>query len=280
MQGKTIVITGGTSGIGLVAASELAAMGARIVLLARDRSRAEGTLSVLRSRNPNARHSVHYADLSLVEAVKSVAAEIAAAEPVIDVLINNAGAIFHRRQVTAEGLERTFATNHMSYFVLTAGLRDSLLAAPAARIVNTSSSAHRRGPMDFADLQSERGYRAFGAYGRSKLANILFTRELARRLEGTRAVTYSLHPGFVATRFGNHSGSWFGWTIRLAKLFAISEEKGARTIVHLASARDVGGASGDFFSRNRPEETTSHGKNMADAARLWEASEQLAAIRW
>jgi NAD(P)-dependent dehydrogenase (short-subunit alcohol dehydrogenase family) len=179
MKGKTVVITGGTSGIGEVAALELAQMGARIVLVAREKPRADATLARLRGRAPGLAHTVHYADLTRLAEMKRVAAQIADAEPRIDVLINNAGAMFAARQVTQDGLERTFALNHMGYFVITEGLRERIAAAPGARIVNTASGAHRGATLDFDDLQSERSFSARNAYGRSKLCNILFTRERA-----------------------------------------------------------------------------------------------------
>jgi len=214
MHGKVVVMTGGTSGIGEVAAERLAGLGARLVLVARDRARGEATLARLRARGPGVAHVAHYADLSLIADTKRVAAEIAAAEPRIDVLINNAGAMFGHRRVTADGLELTFATNHMSYFLLTHGLRERLLASPPARVVNTSSAAHRRADLDFDDLQSARGYRGFMAYSRSKLCNILYTRELARRSAGTGVTANCLHPGFVATRFGDASGGFFSYVVR------------------------------------------------------------------
>jgi NAD(P)-dependent dehydrogenase (short-subunit alcohol dehydrogenase family) len=180
IQGKVVVITGATSGIGQIAAERLARLGARLVMVARDRARGEAMLARLDALAPRAAHVVRYADLSLLAETRRVAEEIAGAEPRIDVLINNAGAIFSRRTVTPEGFERTFALNHMSYFVLTSVLRERLLASAPARIVNTASNAHRRGHLDFDDLQSERHYQPFAVYGTSKLCNILFARELAR----------------------------------------------------------------------------------------------------
>ena len=185
MKGKTVVITGGTSGIGEVAAEALAQMGARIILVARSRSRADATLTRLRESGPNVTHSVYFADLARLAEMKRVAAEIAMREPPIDVLINNAGALFGTRRLTDDGLEYTFALNHMSYFVVTEGLRERLLASGAARIISTASAAHLGATLDFDDLQSAKSFRAMRAYGRSKLCNILFTRELARRLHGT-----------------------------------------------------------------------------------------------
>jgi len=246
MHGKVVVITGATSGIGQIAAERLAGMGARVVLVARDRVRAEAALSRLRERGPDLAHRGHYADLSSMAETTRVGAEIAAAEPRVDVLINNAGAMFNDRRVTPEGLERTFALNHMSYFLLTQALRDRLVAAAPARVINTASVAHRRGgALDFDDLQSTRGYRGLTVYGRTKLCNILYTRELARRLAGSGVTANSLHPGFVATRFGDESGGFFAYVVRAAKLVsAISVEKGAETLVYLASSPEIATISG------------------------------------
>jgi retinol dehydrogenase 12 len=279
MHGKVVVMTGGTSGIGEVAAERLAGLGARLVLVARDRARGEATLARLRAQGPGVGHVAHYADLSLIADTTRVAALIAAAEPRIDVLINNAGAMFGHRRVTADGLELTFATNHMSYFLLTHGLRERLLASAPARVVNTSSAAHRRADLDFDDLQSARGYRGFMAYSRSKLCNILYTRELARRLDGTGVTANSLHPGFVATRFGDESGGWISYGVRLAKkIAAISPEKGADTIVFLASAPEAAGASGAYFYKRRPATPSREAQDDAAARRLWAETEKLAGV--
>jgi len=193
------------------------------------------------------------------------------------VLINNAGALFNRRQVTAEGLEMTFALNHMAYFVLTETLLPALLASAPARIVNTASAAHLRARMDFGDLQSARGFFGFQTYARSKLANILFTRELARRLGGTRVTANCAHPGFVASRFGAESGGVVQALMPLARLFALSEDKGADPLVHLAASPDVAGASGLYFAGRRPARTSAAALNDDDAARLWIESERIAA---
>src|SRR3979490_1624681 len=176
MQGKVVVITGGTSGIGEIAAQRIAGMGARIVLVARDKVRGEAALARLRSGGTSLSHSIHYGDLSRIAEMKRLAEEIAAAEPRIDVLINNAGAMFSSRQTTDDNLERTFAVNHMAYFVLTQGLRERLLSSSPARIVATASDAHKGHALNFEDLQSTKDYSAVSVYGRSKLCNILFTR--------------------------------------------------------------------------------------------------------
>jgi NAD(P)-dependent dehydrogenase (short-subunit alcohol dehydrogenase family) len=276
MQGKVVVVTGGTSGIGEVAAQKLASMGARIVLVARDRNRGEATLKRLRSSGTGVAHAVHYGDLSRISEMKRLAAAISAAESRIDVLINNAGAMFGSRQVTEDKLELTFATNHMAYFVLTLGLRERLLASAPARVVNTASDAHRGCKLNFDDLQSTTGYSGFRVYGRSKLCNILFTRELARRWGGTGVTANCLHPGFVATRFGDGSGGVLSVGTRVAKIFAISPEKGAQTIVYLASSPDVAGVSGQYFHQCRPATPTAEARDDAAAQRLWVESAKLA----
>lgn len=280
MRGKVVVITGGTSGIGEVTAEALAAMGARIVLIARDPARAEATLERLRAKGPDAAHRVHRADLSLMAETRRVAAEIAAAEPRLDVLINNAGAMFGTRRVTPEGLELTFATNHMSYFLLTHGLRERLLAGAPARVINTASSAHQRATLDFDDLQSSRDYRGFMVYSRSKLCNILYTRELARRTAGTGITANSLHPGFVATRFADASGGPFSWVVRASKkVFAISVDKGAETLIYLASSPEVATISGGYFYQCRLATPTRAAQDDAAARRLWEETAKLAGLR-
>src|ERR1700688_1495914 len=251
MQGKVVVITGGTSGIGEVAAQRLANMGARVVLVARDKIRGEASMTRLRS-DARIAHSIYYGDLSRISEMKRLATEIAAAEPRIDVLINNAGAMFGSRQITEDNLELTFALNHMAYFVLTLGLRERLFTSSPSRVVNTASDAHRGCKLNFDDLQSTGGYSGYKVYGRSKLCNILFTRELSRRWSGKGVTANCLHPGFVATPFGDGSGGFLSRAVRLAKIFAISPQKGAETIVYLASSPDVAGVTGEYFHQCRP----------------------------
>ena len=279
MHGKVVVITGATSGIGQVAAERLAGMGARVVLVARDRARGAASLSRLLQRGPGLAHRAHYADLSSVADTKRVAAEIAGAEPRVDVLINNAGALFNTRRVTADGLELTFATNHVAYAVLTHGLRACLVAGAPSRVINTASDAHRGATLAFDDLQSARGYSGFKVYGRSKLCNILYTRELARRWAGTGVTANSLHPGFVATRFGDQSGGLFSYVVRVAKLVAaISPEKGAETLVYLASSPEVAAISGGYFYKCKLKQPTREAQDDVAARRLWSETERLAGI--
>ena len=277
MQGKIVAATGATSGIGEKAVEALARQGARIVFIARDRARADATLARLDAVAAGLGHKAYIADLSSMREAKAVGAEIAAVEPRIDVLINNAGAIFSDRRVTAEGLERTFALNHMSYFIVTAQLLGALKAAPQGRVVSTASQAHRGARLDFDDLQGVQGYSGWGAYQRSKLVNILFTRELARRLAGTRVTANCLHPGLVASRFANEAGGWTAPAFSLLKHFALSPERGADTIVYLASSPDVAGVSGDYFAKRKIAACSGAARDMDAARRLWEISEGLMA---
>jgi NAD(P)-dependent dehydrogenase (short-subunit alcohol dehydrogenase family) len=254
-------------------------MGARIVLVARDKSRADATLARLRDITPDIAHSVYFADLLRLAEMKRVAAEIADREPRIDVLINNAGALFAKRRLTEDGLERTFALNHMAYFVITAGLRERLLASGLARIINTASAAHQDATLDFDDLQSAKSFGARKAYGQSKLCNILFTRELARRLQGTGVTANCLHPGFVATRFGDRSGGLISRLVWLAKFFAVSPAEGAETIIYLASSPDVAKATGQYFYKSVPIRPSSWAQDDRSALLLWQHSAALAGIK-
>jgi len=276
MDGKTVIVTGATSGIGEVAAIRLAERGARIVFTARDKGRADDTMAALKKANPSGDHAMHMADLSRLSEMKRVAADLAR-EPQIDVLVNNAGALFNKRTETADGLEMTFALNHMAYFVITNMLLGKLKAR--ARIVTVASNAHRGARLDFDDLQSRRGYAGFPVYSRSKLCNILFNRELARRLAGSGVTANALHPGFVATRFGNDSGGIVRAVLKVAKpIGAISPEEGAQTIIYLASSPDVAAVSGEYFYECKPATPTAEARNDEDAKRLWDISQQIAGL--
>ena len=279
IHGKVVVITGATSGIGQIAATRLAALGARIVVVARDRGRAEATLAGLREVGPNVAHRAHIADLSILAEMKQAGREIAAAEPRVDVLINNAGNIFPTLQVTPDGLECTFATNHMAYFVLTHELRERLVASAPARVVNTASAAHIGHSLDFDDLQLSKRYGIMTAYGRSKLANILFTRELARRLAGTGVTANCLHPGLVATGLGQRTGGFFALAVRFVMLFAGSPEPGAQTVVHLASSPEVASVTGAYFISSRQAEAKPAARDDLAARRLWDESERIAGFK-
>ena len=275
MVGKTVVITGATSGIGEVAADRLAGKGDRIVFIARDRARGEESLKHLRAIS-DGDHRVHYADLSRLSEMKRVASEIAQSEPRIDILMNNAGSLFNSRKLTEDELERTFALNHMAYFVLTNLLLPKMAAG--ARIVSTASDAHKGAKLDFSDLQSTHHYSGFAVYGRSKLCNILFTCELARRLDGTGITANCFHPGFVATRFGDQSGGALSLGIRAAKTFALTPEQGAQTMVYLASSPDVADVSGRYFVKCQSATPSREAQSDADARRLWDVSVELSGI--
>lgn len=277
---KTIVVTGATSGIGEVAALRLAGDGGRIVFVARDRIRADATMDKLKRANPSASHKMHLADLSSLAEMKRVAGDIRSSEPKIDVLINNAGAIFLARKTSVDGLEMTFATNHLAYFVITNLLLDRLKAAPSARVVSTASDAHKSGKLDFSDLQSEKNYGSFRVYGTTKLENILFTRELSRRLAGTHVTANCLHPGFVGTRFGQNNAANFvvKGLARAVMSFGLSPEEGAKTIVYLASSLDVEGQSGGYYHKCKLDKPASAAENDDDARRLWEASAKIAGV--
>ena len=274
MQGKTVVATGASSGIGEAAVLALAKSGARIVFVARDEKRAQSTLAKLEAAAPGLEHQRRLADLSSMAETRRAGLAIAASEPRIDVLINNAGAMFTERHVTPEGLDLTFTLNHMAYFVMTAALRDKLVASAPSRIVSTSSMA--QASLDFADLQGAKRYNGWQAYARSKLANILFTRELSRRLGGTGVTANCFHPGAVATRFGASAGGFTGFMLPIARRLFITPDKGADTLVYLASSPEVANVTGGYFVKRKVAEPSAAARDDDAARRLWEASEKLA----
>ncbi len=276
MRGKTIVITGATSGIGQAAAEGLARAGARVVFTARDPARARDLLGRLAAANPGVDHDWVEADLTTIAAMKAAGAALASRAQSIDVLINNAGALFDRREVTADGLEKTFAVNHMAYFVVTAALRPSL--APGARIVSTASVAHSFARLDFDDLQSERRYSAFGAYGLSKLCNILWTRELARRVEGSGVTATCFHPGGVNTNFAGDARGLIGAVMSLGKRFMLTPAQGADTLIYLASSPEVAGKTGGYWTKRRLIQPSAAARDPLAARRLWEVSAQLSGL--
>jgi NAD(P)-dependent dehydrogenase (short-subunit alcohol dehydrogenase family) len=277
MAGKTCVVTGATSGIGEVAARELAKLGARLVLVARSRDKAEATASTIRQEVPGAEVETLLGDLAARADVRRLAEEIKAVCPRIDVLINNAGAMFSPRRESVDGVEMTWALNHLGYFLLTNLLLDRLKASAPARVVSVASEAHRvaRRGIDFGDVEARKKYSTFGVYGQSKLANILFTRELARRLEGSGVTANCLHPGFVATNFTTGKGYIYWASRQLARLIAITPEDGAKTTIYLASSPEVEGVTGKYFVKCREARTTSAGRDDAAARKLWELSETM-----
>lgn len=279
MKGKTVVVTGATSGIGRVATERLAALGARLVLVGRNRAKGAAFLGNLRADHPGIDVQIHYADLSSLTEILRLAPALLAAAPRIDVLLNNAGAIFNRRETTEDGLERTFALNHMGYFLLTNLLLDRLAASAPSRIVSVASEAHRGVSLDFDDLQMQRGYGGWLAYRRSKLANILFTRALAKRIAGTGITANCLHPGFVATEFGDNNRGMFRAALNLAKRFmAIAPEQGGETSVFLASSPEMAGVSGEYFDKCKPRAPSAAALDDQAAERLWRESAGLAGL--
>jgi NAD(P)-dependent dehydrogenase (short-subunit alcohol dehydrogenase family) len=275
MQGKTCVITGATSGLGWSVAKSLAAMGARIVIVARDRSRGEAHLADLHDRFPDAEHSIHFADLLRLEDVKRVAADIAAAEPCIDVLINNAGGMFAWRKVNTDGFERTLALNYVAPFVLTLGLRERLLGAAPARVVNLAGALHHTAKLHLDNLRLEGNYSAFYAYAHAKLCCVLFTRELARRWSAKRVTVNCVHPGEVATRFGEKAGGLVPLVFAVIHLFGSSPERGAAHVAHLASALELTETTGCYFYKDKLARPSPEAENEHNARMLWEATAKM-----
>jgi retinol dehydrogenase-12 len=275
MSGKICLITGATSGIGEVTARRLAGMGAAVTIVGRSAERAASTAARIKAAT-GATVELLIADLTSQTEVRRLADAFLARHSRLDVLINNAGAVFSRRLESVDGIEMTWALNHMSYFLLTNLLLEALRAAAPSRIVNVASDAHSGARINFDDPQFQRGYGAWRAYNQSKLANILFTAELARRLEGTGVTANALHPGFVASNFGKNNGGLFGILIGLAqRVAAISPEAGAETAVFLASSPEVAGVSGQYFDKCRAIAPSAEAQDRTAAARLWEISEAL-----
>jgi retinol dehydrogenase-14 len=276
MKGKRCLVTGATQGIGRVAALELAKQGAHVAIVGRDAARTHETVEALRreSHNPNVEGLV--GDLSLMVEVRRVAREYASRSPRLDVLLNNAGALFSPRQVTPEGYEMTFALNHLAYYALTRDLLPLLGGGAPSRVVNVSSTVQSMGRLDFDDLMSEKGYSPMLAYRRSKLANVMFTFELARRLQGRNVTATCLHPGLVRTNFAQGKMSpLFKIIGRLLRPFTMTPEQGADTSVWLASSPEVEGVTGKYFVARRERKVNRQALDAATCARLWDVSEQL-----
>lgn len=279
VTGRTVVITGGSAGIGKETACALARAGARVVVTSRSLASAEGATAAVRSRSGNPEVYAVELDLADMSSVRGAAREVLARFDRIDVLVNNAGVKLSTRRITLDGLEATFATNHLGHFLLTQLLLGRLVDSAPSRIVTVSSRAHRmaRAALDFDDLQSELAYSAMRAYARSKLANILFTRELARRLDGTGVTANCLHPGSVATDLGR-GGDTRGIVaagLALGHPFMLSPWQGARTSIYLAASRRVADVTGGYFVHCRPRRPSEAARDSVAAARLWQASEEL-----
>ena len=275
MQGKVCLITGATAGIGLVTAQALAARGATVVAVGRSAAKSAATVAAIVQATGNPNVSYLLADLSVLSEVRKLAAQFTAAHNRLHVLVNNAGAVFIQPEKSADGIEMTWALNHMAYFLLTDLLLDTLKASAPARIISVSSNAHEAGQINFDDPSRTTGFRA---YAQSKLANILFTTELARRLAGTGVTANSLHPGVVATNFGTNNG-WLGRAVRpLFNLVSISAEQGADTMIYLATAPEVAEVSGVYFYKRKATTPAKAAQDSAAAQRLWALSERLAGM--
>ncbi|MFO0675597.1 MAG: SDR family oxidoreductase [Polyangiaceae bacterium] len=272
MIGKIVLVTGATFGIGKETARGLAAKGARVVLVGRDAKKAQAVAEELRATTGNAAVEFLLADLSSQAEVKRLAADVRAKFERLDVLVNNAGGIFTERGTTVDGFERTWALNHLAYFTLTVELLDLLRKTPGARVVNVSSAMHAYGKMAWDDLQGEAAYDPTRSYAQSKLANVLFTRALARRLEGTGVTANALHPGAVASGFGQDAKGLWKAMLAVVRPFFITPEKGARTSIWLASAKEVEGVSGGYFANSKPKKTSRTASDVAAQERLWALS--------
>jgi NAD(P)-dependent dehydrogenase (short-subunit alcohol dehydrogenase family) len=281
MTGKTCLVTGATDGIGRVAARVLAERGATVILVGRSADKTRRVVEEIKTQTGSASVDYLLADLSSLQQVRDLAAQFNAQYSRLDVLINNAGAMFMKRLTTADGLEMTFALNHLAYFLLTHLLLDTLKASAPARIINVSSGAHFGRTLNFDDLQYQRQrYSGFTAYGQSKLMNIYFTYELARRLEGTGISANTLHPGLVATQFAANNWGWFGRVIvrKLIDLASISAEKGALTTLHLATSPEVDGVSGQYFYQSRAVKSSAVSYDEAAQRRLWQISAEITGV--
>ena len=277
IAGKTCLITGATQGIGLAAAKALAQKGAQLVLVARDAGRGQAALEQVQAVATGKPPELLLADLSSMAEVRKLAAEFRARHDRLHVLLNNAGAIFTERELTADGFEKTFALDHLAYFLLTELLKELLVASAPARIVNVASDAHVGGRMQFDDLMFEQDYSGMRAYMQAKLANILFTRELARRLAGTGVTANALHPGGVASGFAKDTHGWFKWMWSVATPFLLTPEKGARTSIFLASDPSVAEVTGKYFVKRREKRPSARARDDEAAQRLWEISDRLVA---
>jgi NAD(P)-dependent dehydrogenase (short-subunit alcohol dehydrogenase family) len=279
MRGSTALVTGGTGGIGLATAAGLAGLGARVGIVGRSAARGAAAADGVRRRVPSAQVDVFEADLSAQVEVRRLAAEVRETYPRLGVLVNNVGGCWAHRHVTADGLELTFALNHLAPFLLTHLLRGLLVASAPARVVTVSSGAQSIGRVDLDDLQGERAYQGQRAYNQSKLANVLFTYELARRLEGTGVTATVLHPGVTRTGFGREdAGRVMRMLYPLVTPFMKSPEQGARTSVYLASSPEVAGVTGAYFANRRPKRSSRSSYDRDLARRLWAASAELTGV--
>ncbi len=274
LEGKTALITGGTNGIGLVTAKELARMGANVTIVSRSPEKCAAIAEAIRVETGN---PVEFfsSDLSTLAGIMQAASDFKKHHTRLEILVNNAGGLFVKRQVTPDGFEYTFALNHLSYFLLTNLLLDLIKSSAPARIINVSSGAHLSGKIDFDDLQAQKHYRGMKAYSQSKLANVLFTYELARRLEGTGVTVNALHPGFIATGFATNNGFLYRFGMGIVGRFIRRPEEGAETSMYLASSPEVEGVTGKYFYECKPVPSSSLSYDRALQERLSQVSLEL-----
>ena len=278
MNGKVCLVTGATDGIGKVSARVLAELGAKVIIVGRNPEKSAIVLAELRSISGNENIDLLMADLAVMQEVRDLAEQVISRYDRIDVLLNNAGGYFTKHKITSDGLEMTFALNHMSYFLLTNKLMELLKYSAPARIVNVSSDAHYSVDIEFENLNGEQEYKAWKAYQKSKLANVLFTYELLKKVPGNITVN-CLHPGFVATNFGHNNGGFFGPVLKIAqRISAIDPEEGAKTSIFLCSAPEVKGVSGKYFYKCQPKTSSRESRNMDTGKRLWQISSDIASI--
>jgi NAD(P)-dependent dehydrogenase (short-subunit alcohol dehydrogenase family) len=281
MQGKVCLVTGATSGIGEITARELARLGAHVAIVGRSAEKCATTVAQIKAATGATAVDSFTADLSARSELHRLAQQLQERLPRLDVVVNNAGAMFWHRTVGADGIEKTLALNHFSYFVLTSLLLPLLRQSAPARIVNVASDAHKGVTINFDDIEFKERYSGWKAYQQSKLANILFTYELARRLEGTSVTANTLHPGFVRTNFLEvFKEAPAGWLLtRIMPLFAISPEEGARTSIYLASAPEVEKVSGRYFVKQKAVESSTASRDRGAAERLWQLSEAISGVK-
>jgi len=276
MNGKVCLVTGATDGIGKVSARVLAELGAKVIIVGRNPEKSAIVLAELKSISGNENIDLLMADLAVMQEVRDLAEQVISRYDRIDVLLNNAGGYFTKHEITSDGLEMTFALNHMSYFLLTNKLMELLKYSAPARIVNVSSDAHYGVDIEFENLNGEQEYKAWKAYQKSKLANVLFTYELLKKVPGNITVN-CLHPGFVATNFGHNNGGFFGPVLKIAqRISAIDPEEGAKTSIFLCSAPEIKGASGKYFYKCQPKTSSQESRNMDTGKRLWQISSDIA----